>query len=249
MKELFRGALFSIQFLTRIPVPCSIAPNESLIKKALMLFPLCGWGIGLLLSVVWWLANLSGPHNPFALAAIIIAAETLITGAFHLDGLADTGDALFSPGTSRDEKLSIMKDSRIGVMGAAALIVALLLKTALLTDLFNTQGWIVVLIYPVIGRWALVVSLVFSPYVRREGIGSRFSDAADHSILVIATLIMLPCFFLLFFPLTMVALILFFCTFRWYVHDRIGGITGDTLGAAAVLSETVFLLGAALWHV
>ena len=243
MKDLFHAYILAVQFLTRIPVPVSVEPNESTARRALMFFPLVGWLLGLLLFCLWWLIDLSGISSAFTAAAIIITAETILTGAFHLDGLADTFDAFLSSGTTREEKLSIMKDSRIGVMGATSLILSLLLKTALLSELIATNMELALIIYPIVGRWVQVALYVTCTYVREDGTGLMFAKAADQKTLLAATLLMLPYFALLFAPFTLVVLILFIYWYRHYVRKLVGGITGDILGAVTVISEIVFLLG------
>ena len=249
MKDLFRSAIFAVQFLTRIPVLVSLELKDTTAGKSLMFFPLVGWLAGSLLFAMYWLINLTGEFSSFTIAMIIVTAETMLTGAFHLDGLADTFDAFLSRATTSEEKLSIMKDSRIGVMGATALILSLLLKTTLLSELFSIHAASVLIIYPAVGRWVQVVFYVFSPYVRKEGIGFMFAKTADIKTLILATFWILPAFAFLSFTFVyiIILLIIFFCAYRCYVHKHIGGITGDILGSATVLSEIVFLTGSVIF--
>ncbi|MEI6125155.1 MAG: adenosylcobinamide-GDP ribazoletransferase [Pseudomonadota bacterium] len=243
MKDFIFAAVFAFQFLTRIPVPVLIEPREPIVRKALICFPLVGWVLGLILYAVWWLLNATGKCSPVTIAVLLVTIETLLTGAFHLDGLADTFDAFLSSGKSREEKLAIMKDSRIGVMGAVALTLTLVLKITLLNELLEHTLPAAILIYPAIGRWAQVALYVFSPYARERGLGLIFSSAANKKALVYATLILLPCFTL---PISLPATFLaaaYLWVFRGYVHKQINGITGDVLGASTVLSEIMFLLG------
>lgn len=250
MKNLLAAAAFALQFLTRVPLPVSIEPQETTARKALIFFPLVGLIIGALLFGIWRLISASGKFNSFTTAIIIVAAEIIITGAFHLDGLADTFDAFLSSGTTTEEKLTIMKDSRIGVMGATALILSILLKTALLSELLELQAAAVLIIYPATGRWAQVAFYVISPYVRLEGIGHLFSKNADIKTLLFATLWLIPSYVVLSFPAVFIfiLLIISLCGYRLYVHHQIGGITGDVLGSATVISEIVFLTGVVIFY-
>jgi len=238
---------FSIQFLTRIPLQCSGRPDTIDLKKALTCFPLAGYLIGCLLLLLWYLLRPFFPFNTLVLAALIVAAETIITGAFHLDGMADTFDALFSSGTTVARKLEIMKDSRIGVMGATALIIALLLKTALIDEVLSRHHPAALLIYPALGRWAQVLFFYASPHIRADGIGSIFARSIDRTTLIRATLVLIPClFFPFFFPvflLTLTALLLY----RRYINRVLGGITGDVLGSAAIIAELTTLMGILLF--
>jgi adenosylcobinamide-GDP ribazoletransferase len=236
---------FSIQFLTRIPLRSFREPGAINAQKALACFPLAGYLIGCLLFCVWYLLQRFFPFNTLVPAVLIVAAETIVTGAFHLDGLADTFDAALSPGTTVERKLEIMKDSRIGVMGATALIIALLLKIALIDEVLNRHHPAALLIYPALGRWAQVLFFYASPYLRAEGIGSVFARSIDKNktTFIRATLVLIPCLFFpsfyLVFPLLLAILLLY----RRYIHRVLGGITGDVLGSAAIIAELTALLG------
>jgi adenosylcobinamide-GDP ribazoletransferase len=243
VKEFFTALKFSIQFLTRIPLKSPGGPDTVNFKKALTCFPLAGYLIGGLLFCVWYLLQRFFPFNTLVLAALIVTAETIITGAFHLDGLADTFDAALSPGTTVERKLEIMKDSRIGVMGATALIIALLLKIAFIDEVLNRRHPAALLIYPALGRWAQVLFFYVSPYLRADGIGSRFARSADQGVLVRASLWLLPCLLFPSFYLAFLLLIAVLLLYRRYIHSTLGGITGDVLGSAAIIAELAALLG------
>ncbi|MFC1591963.1 adenosylcobinamide-GDP ribazoletransferase [Thermodesulfobacteriota bacterium] len=246
MKSILQPICFAVQFLTRIPVPLSAAPDEKIAGRALPLFPAVGWLLGALLFCLWWLVDAHGTLSPYPAAIILIAAETLLTGAFHLDGLADSFDGFLSPGTGSDEKLAIMKDSRIGVMGATALVLVLLLKVSLLAECIRLSLAPAILVYPAAGRWAQVLLYSCSTYVRRGGIGQLFARAANYTALALATLLLIPGLFILRAPLGFVLVPLCILGFRSYAVKKVGGITGDVLGAATVLAEIAFLLGVCL---
>jgi adenosylcobinamide-GDP ribazoletransferase len=239
----FTAALkFAIQFLTRIPLQSAAGPDEVDLKKALICFPLTGYLIGCLLFLLWYLLQPFFPFNTLVLAVLIVAAETIITGAFHLDGMADTFDALFSSGTTVERKLEIMKDSRIGVMGATALIISLLLKTALLDEVLSRHHPAALILYPALGRWAQVLFFYACTYLRADGIGSVFARSIDKTTFIRSTLALIPClFFPSFIPaflLTLAILLLY----RRYINRVLAGITGDVLGAAAIIAELTALL-------
>jgi adenosylcobinamide-GDP ribazoletransferase len=234
---------FSIQFLTRIPLQCPGGPDTVDRKKTLLCFPLTGYIIGCLLLLLWYLLQPFFPFNSLVLAILIVTAETIITGAFHLDGMADTFDALFSSGTTVTRKLEIMKDSRIGVMGATALIIALLLKIALIDAVLNRHHPAALLIYPALGRWAQVLFFYASPYIRADGIGSMFAQSIDQKTLVRATLVLIPCLFFPSFYLAFLFTLAMLLLYRRYINRVLGGITGDVLGSAAIIAELAMLLG------
>lgn len=241
MKELFYSLIFAIQFLTRIPLAHKRAPEHIVIRRALALFPLVGFLIGGMLYILWRLLASLAQFNPYTIALIIVTGDVMITGAFHLDGLADTFDAFLSSQTTREQKLAIMKDSRIGVMGATALIISLLLKTALVGETLQRGLPSALLVYPALGRWAQVFFLYASPYVRESGTAHMFAQSVDGKTLARASLWLIPC---LFFPSFYLIFLLFLGAlflYRSYVHRKIGGITGDILGSASVISEIVVL--------
>ncbi len=246
MKSYLQAFIFAAQFLTRIPLHASVTPTEASARKALSLFPLIGVLIGLVLWLVYYLLYAAGSFSPFTAAIAVILTETLITGAFHLDGLADTFDALLSPGTSRDEKLTIMKDSRIGVMGATALIIALLAKAALIKDVISGGSGRALILYPVAGRWCQVALYGTAAYIRAGGIGSLFSRAAGTASLAAGSCLFLASQLVFFCPAALILCVISAFIIRSYMCRSLGGITGDVLGAATVLAEIVFLAGCAL---
>jgi adenosylcobinamide-GDP ribazoletransferase len=243
MKTFFKALIFAVQFLTRIPIPVAVQPQERIARCSLALFPLAGWLIGGILYFLCIALMLPGRFSPLTVAVFIVAAEALITGAFHLDGLADTFDAFFSTVHTPDQKLAIMKDSRIGVMGAVALVLALLLKTVLISECLRYNLKEVIAIYPVMGRLSQVALYRTCPYVRAGGIGLLFSKVATPGVFWCAAALALPSM-LLQSPHQIAAYALyaaFLIYYRYHSSRHIGGITGDVLGSATVLSEIAFL--------
>ena len=243
MKNFMKAFIFAVQFLTRIPVPGFVEPDELLARRSLVLFPLVGWMIGGMLYCLCIILMLPGRLSPLTVSVFLVTIETLITGAFHLDGLADTFDAFFSTATTRERKLEIMKDSRIGVMGAVALMLSLLLKTALISECIRYDLKAVVAIYPAMGRLAQVALYKTGTYVRAGGIGQLFSKAVTTKVVWCAVALVLPSV-LLQSPYLLLAFALFACFIAYYnqyARRHIGGITGDVLGSATVLSEIIFL--------
>lgn len=243
MKRLLQAFIFAVQFLTRIPIRAGIDADEQLARLSLSLFPLVGWLVGGMLYCLCIILMLTGSLSPLTVAVFIVAAETVLTGAFHLDGLADSFDAFLSPAETPQRKLEIMKDSRIGVMGAVALMLSVLLKICLLSECIRHGLIAAVAVYPAMGRLAQVVLYKTAAYVRPGGIGQIFSKAATPAVLCWAIATMLPALFL---PVPHIiaafaVYALFLAWYRYYALRHIGGITGDILGSVTVLSEIVFL--------
>ncbi len=229
----------AVAFLTILPV----SGKEIQMGGALAWFPLVGAGIGCLaaasaFSLVSWLSNASA-----TLIALLVMA--MVTGCLHLDGFADTVDGLGA--RSGKESLEVMRDSRIGTFGAVGLFFLLGLKWALFQSI-PTDRWIPALMTAcAVGRWALVISAQFFPYVPgRQGVGRLATDRRAPESVVAATAIALVLSLvgvgrlegLMLLPLAGgVAWILN----TWFVR-RLGGITGDTLGAVNEMVELTALL-------
>ena len=241
MKKLLAALIFSIQFLTRVPLRYHCDPQTINVRTSLFCFPLVGFIIGAVLFLVWYLLSMLTHFNGLTIAVIIVTIETIITGAFHLDGLADTFDALLSSGTTSEQKLAIMKDSRIGVMGAVALSLSLLLKIVFIGELIGHNLSAALLIYPLVGRWTLVLFLFISPYLRASGTGHFLAQGVDSKNVIRASLWLIPCLLVPSFFLAFIVLLAVLLLYRSYIHKNLGGITGDVLGSACVIAEIIIL--------
>ncbi|PHR84840.1 MAG: adenosylcobinamide-GDP ribazoletransferase [Colwellia sp.] len=240
--------LLAISFFTRIPVrlPAEITPRQ--LNKASRYFAVVGLLIGFICSLVYLV---SVEYLPKSIAVLIaMAASLLVTGAFHEDGWADVWDG-FGGGWSIDQKLDIMKDSRLGTYGAAALFIILLLKfhslMALASPVFafilaNTLSRVV------------ATSLIYDmPYVALDAT-SKVKPLAQHlsnkslTMLLVTGLLVSLCLlslgecFLLF-----VILFLFRALLASWFTRQLGGYTGDCLGAAQQSSEIVIYLSLLLF--
>lgn len=231
----------AIRFLTMFPVPGLPPMKEATIARAMVAFPLvglligaCGVGVGLAAS---WLFG-----DPLRAVAVVVA-WMVVTWGLHLDGLADSADALFS-WRSRERKLEIMKDSRIGTMGSLALISAVLLKVGAIYSL-GSLWWIGALLAPMWGRWSDIYGIFFFPAAREGGMGRNFNEQVRKRDFVIATIIAFLIGGLLLPPwgalIGLVVLVVAHFLARWMV-GVLGGLTGDTYGALSEVGEIVVLL-------
>jgi len=247
----WRQFLAMLQFLTRIPVNERWCDGVDLkdYSRGIVCFPLVGLVMGLLTALVWWTVM---PHVGALVAAIaVVIAHIMLTGGLHLDGLADSCDGLFSV-CSRERILEIMRDSRIGTNGALALIVAVVLRTALIYQM-SADGLPVLallIVTPVVGRGMMAVMMYRQAYARESGMGNLFIGKISEgrfgvTLLLMAALVLFIGGLSSLFALLVTLLFVF--GFRRFVASRIGGQTGDTLGAACELSELVFLFFL-LWH-
>jgi adenosylcobinamide-GDP ribazoletransferase len=237
-----RGLLAAIGFLTRLPVPAWAYGDARTQAASLAWYP----AVGLLLGgLLWALAWLLHGAPPLLTTALLLAAWVGLTGALHLDGLADSADAWIGGLGDRERTLRIMKDPRSGPAGVVALVLLLLLKFAALASLPAPGP--ALLLAPLLGRAALTALFLGTPYVREGGLGSAMHGASRQAC-------MLALLLTLVFGLAcggrgavaMVVAVAVFATWRAACLRRLGGFTGDTAGAMAELVEMAVLVALAL---
>ncbi|HET6413442.1 MAG TPA: adenosylcobinamide-GDP ribazoletransferase [Anaeromyxobacter sp.] len=235
-----RHLLAAFHFLTRFPVP-GPAPQEADLGRSLAFFPVPGVVLGALLAGA---ARLVGDHlAPAVVAPLLVAALAWLSGALHLDGLADLADGLGGGHRDPARTLSIMRDSRIGAFGAVAVILLLLVKTASVAELVKGGGAWALLCAPALARFTAVPLVVLFPYARPEGLGRPFHAGGGPRELAVAAVITAAILAVAgkraLFPTAValgVALVLALA-----IRHRLGGLTGDVYGAAMELAETAFL--------
>jgi adenosylcobinamide-GDP ribazoletransferase len=245
-----KSLVAAVSFLTRFPCPRGLVFNAEDIARASTWFPVVGALLGLLYWGVAWL--LAGHFPVFVIAILIVGTEVLATGALHLDAVADMADG-FGGGQTREDVLRIMRDHAVGSYGVAALILLIVLKAAciaVLLDHHKAGAWLVTA--SALGRWCTALLNTFLPYARRspqEGArrGGSVTEFVRPSQLAVASL------FALVISAASVrwssivgwaVALLVSAYFAWLCRRRIGGVTGDTLGACAETSETLILLAA-----
>ena len=233
-----RLLLTAVQYFTRIRVPAWVGHAPERLPGAVRYFPAIGLVVGASGAAVMWLAALG---LPAPLPAILSTAVTvLMTGAIHEDGLADTCDGL-GGGATRERVLEIMKDPRIGVFGAIALILMLLLKIATLSLLPLWTAMAALVAAHAFSRFCAVLVIFTGRYVGSAG-RSRSAPVVERvqvGDVFVAAVFGLPALALCGARVVIavvVALVLVGVLARWCVK-RIGGYTGDTLGATQQVAE------------
>jgi adenosylcobinamide-GDP ribazoletransferase len=249
--------LVATQFLTRVPVPSASDFQPQWLRQSLRYFPLVGGFVGLANVAVWWLSSQWFPRT--VAVGLMLALSLVLTGAFHEDGFADTCDG-FGGGATRERTLAIMQDSRIGAFGAIGLVMLLGLKWSALVALPTAAFSVAVVTSHVVSRWYSIGLVRALPYARAEGEGKSrpfdggltaaqwllsgvigvaavaipalWSGPVENARLAIAAAV--GCAAAAGTALVAAA----------HFKRRIGGYTGDCLGAVQQLSELTFLLGA-----
>jgi adenosylcobinamide-GDP ribazoletransferase len=237
-----RGAVAALTFLTRVPVGRRLALDGGDVARAGPAFPLIGAGLGAVVGGI--VASFAAPLSPLVAAGLALATGTILTGALHLDALADTADALGA--RSRERALEIMRDHAIGAYGAVAIALDLLVKVAALAALARGGDVLPVAIAAGALSRAIPVSLAATlPYARPgEGLARSLAGSARARAVVaaaIATLIATLAIGLDGLVLAACAAILA-VTLGAVFARWLGGVTGDTLGAAVELAEAAMLV-------
>ncbi len=238
----------AIAFLTRLPVGGDFAFDAKAVARSERWFPLVGALIGGISVAILWLAV---PIFHSLLTAIVLAgANALLTGALHLDGVADTADG-FGGGWTREDVMRIMKDHAIGSYGAIALILVLVLKIVTIATLIDAHRVISALIVaPVVSRWSAVLLSATQPYARQlvadgqRSIGpiAPFVGRTELIIASVTAVVIGAALDRWRGPAACMLVAVSSALWGWCCRRRIGGITGDTLGANVEISECMVLL-------
>ena len=239
--KLVNRFLIALQFLTIFPVNIKGKISEDDLGGSLLYFPVVGLLLGVFLALI---ASIAGTLPPLVRGILILIAWIIITGGIHLDGFADTCDGFYGR-RHREDVLKIMRDSRIGTMGAIGIMALLLLKFAILSSATQEDLWKILIITTVFARWSQVLACTISRYARGEGKAKYYIEHAKRGACVTAALFTLILFWLLMslkgvilFALLSTAIFLFIKR----VQRRIGGMTGDTIGATSEVAEAAVLL-------
>jgi adenosylcobinamide-GDP ribazoletransferase len=250
----WRIAATALQFLTRVPVPARTGFDPAWLEASVRHFPLVGALVGAVGGAVLWTASIF--WSPWVAALLALAATIALTGAFHEDGLADTFDALGGV-VPREKALAIMKDSRIGTYGAVALGLGLALRVALMASLVTmapVTAAAAVLLSHVLGRLAPALVMARLPYggeaehakakplamrISGAGVAVALGWALAAAVALGAAGVLHPVDHLL--QAGVATLVVAALMTRW-LRRRLGGFTGDGLGATEQLTEIAVLL-------
>jgi adenosylcobinamide-GDP ribazoletransferase len=236
------------------------------IAKSTSVFVIVGLFQGMLLIAVDYM---SFAFHPDLAAGIILLALVLSNGGFHLDGLADTFDALAvkpsgDVNADKEKRLSVMKDASIGAIGAIAIIFSIGIKYLAIRNLSHFTYFTYyssLLLMPVLSKWTMVISMFHGSPARKDGLGQIFIGRIGFRETLISTFTLIAFFTLtlvLFsrympdmhyaFYVSLIIVLYIFCRLAVSLFNkRFGGLTGDTLGAISEVTEIIFLLMVIVW--
>lgn len=236
----------ALQFLTRLPVTVPEYRVEHL-RDSLYWYAAVGSVLGILLWLAQTLLLWLMPWDAdLVVSALLLLLWVLLTGALHLDGLADSADAWLGSQGDPEKALRIMKDPTSGPAGVVAIMLVLLTKFAVILYLQQHQQFTYLLVVPVAARSLIPLLFFTTPYVRSSGLGTPFSDGLEREkiwpgILFAVALGILCSGLWWLAALTLAALV--FMGLRSLLLQRLGGTTGDTAGAMIEILECALLIG------
>lgn len=234
-----RALLIALQFLTILPVRLQGEFSEQEMGRSLLFYPIVGLLIGIVLSLFCWCLT---SQSPMVSAILVLTVWVTITGALHLDGLADSADAWLGGIGDKAKTLSIMKDPAAGPIAVVTIVLVLLIKLVMLTVLLGQQNWWALIWSVILARTALPLLFLTTDYVRPHGLGSilKQQQSALHT-----RRLMLAVAVLALFSIGLIALLfglVVFLLLRYLMERRLNGFTGDTAGAMVELLEAALLI-------
>ena len=244
--SMFGSLILLTQFFTRIPIPYEIPDAAAKFKKSIQYFTLFGFLLGCLEALFFWLMTLVFP-SWFAWILFWVA-DGVLTGGFHLDSLADTADGLYSSRTV-DRIKEIMKDSRIGTMGSLALIYfyAIVMGAGVVCSQYLAAWQFVSLVACTTMVAKTGMALLFYKMVyagKTKGLGNLWTGVATWQIMIaqLFSILVLGGLLGTFGLCGYLAVVLGALWYRHYITHKLGGFTGDTIGAYGELAQVAFLL-------
>jgi adenosylcobinamide-GDP ribazoletransferase len=230
----------ALQFLTRLPAPRFAEFNPEDLSRSAVWFPLIGVIVGVIVAAAAWAG---GQGSPWIGTLAGLVAWVWVTGGLHIDGLGDVADALGAAHRTPERFLEVLRDPHVGAFGAMAIALQLIAKLVLLAEISAVPGLFALMLVPAWARWGtLVWSLAVPPLA--SGSGERFSWQISQPG-TIAQGIVLAALSLWLAPILLAALVIV-PAIAVYWRVRLGGITGDCLGASVEVTETLLLLAIAL---
>lgn len=257
MRNALRAPLTAVMFLTRIPCPTWLDGDPAHLARSTTWFPVVGVLVGMVGALALVLGHLLWSSAVAVVLSTIVTVR--LTGAFHEDALADALDG-FGGGTTVEQTLRIMKDSRVGAYALTGVVLTIGVKLSVLWLLAERDPWLAaraLVAAHVLGRWSSLPLIHWLPYVRDDGTGKPFAASVTTPRLIAASTVTVVLVSMVLWPVGVPAiaatlLVAVTCTLlaARYFRRHLGGMTGDCLGAANQVVELVtYLVLAARWPV
>ena len=237
--QMIKAFILAIQFLTRIPINIPIDFNKENLRKSILFFPLVGAILGGLSGIIYYLFTFINIELA-ALATVI--GMIVLTGGLHLDGLADTFDGFMS-NTEREKTLEIMKDSRVGAFGVIALILNILTKYVLISNITSNVPIILILS---LGNSRLVLGhkMSYKKIARPGGLGDMFHTSNPKKYFIMSGIIYIAILSLIntIYLIPLLGTMIMSEIITLITYKKIDGFTGDVFGATIEIGEIVSLI-------
>jgi len=240
---MIKPFFLALQFLTRLPAKNYDKIADIDVGRSVIFYPLVGLIIGsILVGIEYAFSNVSAP----LLALIILIASVLLSGGLHLDGLADSADGWLAGG-DKQHSLTVMKDPTVGSAGVIVIVLVLLAKYIVLVEIVADSNWLILLLAPVVSRSLVLFFLLKIPYASQGGIAQSMVDNLPRSLTWFLLLLVVLITFI-YFPIAMLFTLMGVYFLYQIMIKRLGGFTGDTLGAVIELSELFLMFSILVLH-
>jgi adenosylcobinamide-GDP ribazoletransferase len=251
IRREWRALACAMQFLTRIPLATRTLFDNKDYANSLAWYPV----IGLILGGLVWLSGvtLAGLSSTSLAAALVLAVWVLLTGALHLDGVADCADAWVGGFSDREKTFQIIKDPRSGPIAVVVLVLVLLVKWAALEVLLGSEHWWIIWLIPLLARGAMPYIFWRLDYISSSGLGSAFVEGLSRQRIVISLLFVVVIAVLSLtaqleiLVLFVVVSLLIYLWWKRASYQKLGGFNGDCAGALVEFLELGLLLGLAIY--
>ena len=251
IRREWRALACAMQFLTRIPLATRTIFDNKDYANSLAWYPV----IGLVLGGLVWLSGvaLAGLSSTSLTAALVLAVWVLLTGALHLDGVADCADAWVGGFGDREKTFQILKDPRSGPIAVVVLVLVLLIKWAALEVLLGSEHWSIIWLIPLLARGAMPYIFWRLDYVRSSGLGAAFVEGLSHQRILISLLFLVVIAVLSLtgqlgiLVLFVVVSLLIYLWWKRASYQKLGGFNGDCAGALVEFLELGLLFGLAIY--
>jgi adenosylcobinamide-GDP ribazoletransferase len=255
LRREWRALACAMQFLTRIPVATKSMFDNRDYANSLAWYPAVGGVLGGVLGALVWLCGvtLSDLPSPSLAAALVLAVWVLLTGALHLDGVADCADAWVGGFGDREKTFQILKDPRSGPIAVVILVLMLLVKWAALTVLLSSQYWSIIGLIPLLARGAMPYIFWRLDYASASGLGSTLVEGLSPGRIVISLFfVVATAGFVLVSRLEILLLFsavaaIIYLLWKRASYQRLGGFNGDCAGALVEFVELGLLLALAIY--